>query len=181
MTVVQRGIQFHPLFVEIILRRVSARMNRRLQQLPSTQNPRETGTVCSNKIVTRSPSETAAVKTFLEGFLIPPSDSRDRLFLNGNTYHINIKLIFNHLQHTSPTHKTVFHFVRAILGPFPISPVFPCMSNSDQPSIPRLRYICAIERAADEQCVRPADTEVGCHLVREMPIVQVTGCPREIT
>ena len=59
-------------------------MNRSRRQLPSTRNSRKTGTVSSNKIVTQSPSETAVVETFLEGLLIPPSDSRDRLFLNGN-------------------------------------------------------------------------------------------------
>ena len=58
----------------------------------------------------------------------------------------------------------------------PISLVFPCVSNRDQPWIPRLRYICVIERSADEESAQPADTEGGMHLVRGMPMVHVTGC-----
>ena len=73
MTVVQREIQHDPFLVESILRRVPVRMNRRLRQLPSTEYPRETGTVASNRIVTQSPSDTAVVETFLEGLLMPPS------------------------------------------------------------------------------------------------------------
>ena len=78
------GRHSYLLCVEIILGGRPARMNRSLRQLPSTRNPRETGTVSTHKIVTQSPSETALVETFLEGLLISRSESRDRLFLNGN-------------------------------------------------------------------------------------------------
>ncbi len=49
------------------------------------------------------------------------------------------------------------------------------MSNSDQPSVLRLRYICVIERAADEESALMLTLKVGYTWYDRLPRVHVTG------